>query len=105
MSAPVYFNEVASQYKVLEDRMYSFYNTDQSHNITKNKKAVIIVTCSKAVEIAEKVADRMSRTLEDLGFEVTDRLLFSDEDQTKHAGDDAELMARAKAVGKKFRNT
>lgn len=105
MSAPVYFNEVASQYKVLEDRMYSFYNTDQSHNITKNKKAVIIVTCSKPVEIAEKVADRMSRTLEDLGFEVTDRLLFSDEDQTKHAGDDAELMARAKAVGKKFRNT
>ena len=37
--------------------------------------------------------------------ELTDRLLFSDEDQTKHAGDDAELMARAKAVGKKFRNT
>lgn len=46
MSTPVYFNEVASQYKVLEDRMYSFYNNDASHNITAGKKAVIVVTSS-----------------------------------------------------------
>ena len=105
VSTPVYFNEVASQYKVLEDRMYSFYNEDFSHNIAKGKKAVVVVTCSRAMDIAKKVADRMSTTLENLGFEVTDRLLFSNEGHTKHARDDADLMARAKTAGLKFRNT
>lgn len=105
VSTPVYFNEVASQYKVLEDRMYSFYNKDSSHNITAGKKAVIVVTCSDSVNVADKVADRMGTTLENLGFEVTDKLLFFDEDRTKHANDDADLIARARVVGSKFRNT
>lgn len=47
----------------------------------------------------------MSLTLDNLGFEITDRLLFSNEGQTKHARDDKDLMARAKAAGLKFRNT
>lgn len=105
VSTPVYFNEVASQYKVLEDRMYSFYNKDSSHNITVGKKAVIVVTCSDSVNVADKVADRMGTTLENLGFEVMDKLLFSDEGQTKHAKDHADLIARARVVGSKFRNT
>lgn len=105
MSTPVYFNEVASQYKVLEDRMYCFFNSQNVHDIPPGKKAVIIASCSKPIAMAEKVADRMSETLEVLGFEISDKLLFSDEDQTKHAKDDKELMARAKKVGTRFRNT
>lgn len=105
MSTPVYFGEVTSQYKVLEDRMYCFYNSQDVHDMPPNKKAVVIVSCSEPIVIAEKVADRMSKTLETLGFEITDKLLFSDEGKTKHARDDKELMNLAKKAGARFRNT
>ena len=45
-STPVYFAAESAQFKVLEDRMYSFIGADGKPNLDPGKRAILVVTCS-----------------------------------------------------------
>ena len=104
-STPVYFGSPNAQYKILEDRMYSFLRADMSSTLEKDKKAIVVVTCSGPVEEAMPIADKMYGVLSSIGFEVIDKFVFSDVGGTISSKDDGELMDRAKKLGRNFRNT
>ena len=104
-STPVYFGSPNAQYKILEDRMYSFLKADMSSTLEKGKKAIVVVTCSGPVEEAMPIADKMYGVLSSIGFDVIDKFVFSDVGGTISSKDDGELMDRAKILGRNFRNT
>ena len=70
-STPVYFGSPNAQYKILEDRMYSFLKADMSSILEKGKKAIVVVTCSGPVEEAMPIADKMYGVLSSIGFDIT----------------------------------
>lgn len=104
-STPVYFGGPCSQYKMLEDRMYSFLGMDMKSNLPPGKKAIVVVSCGSHVEIAGEVADRMSRNLANIGFKVVDKICYCDQDGTRSPLSNDEVIAQAKAIGQKLRNT
>lgn len=85
--------------------MYSFLRADMSSTLEKDKKAIVVVTCSGPVEEAMPIADKMYGVLSSIGFEVIDKFVFSDVGGTISSKDDGELMDRAKKLGRNFRNT
>lgn len=105
VSTPVYFGGPSSQWKTIEDRMFSFLDENQKTRLAPGKKAVVIVTCSGKISVADQVAALISRNLEFMGFEIESTLTFSDEHGSKSAANDTEILAIAKGVGARFRNT
>lgn len=104
-STPMYFGSVCSQYKVVEDRMYSFLDSSRNSNLAPGKKAIIVVTCSSDVRNAELVAEKMAGVISAVGFEVVDTICYSDMGATRTAKDDKEIMTYSKSVGMRLRNT
>lgn len=105
-STPVYFAAESAQFKVLEDRMFSFIGADGKSNLEAGKRAILVVTCSGPEDAAAAATvERLSAIIPRLGFDLTDTIVFSDAGGTRRAADDAGLMARAKAVGLTMRNT
>ncbi|MFT0898364.1 flavodoxin family protein [Candidatus Methanoprimaticola sp. MG2] len=104
-STAVHFNNVSAQYKILEDRMYSFLNSDLSINIKTGKKAIVVVTAAASLENAKVIASHMAASLTMMGFEVIDRVVFSSDMGTKKASEDPDILLKAKQAGMKLRNT
>lgn len=105
VAVPVYFGGPAAQYKVLEDRMFSFLDDNFKSNIAPGKKVIIVVTCSGNVIVAEKVAKDIRDVFETCGFDFEDSIVFSDDHGRLRASDDAETLALAKGIGLRLRNT
>lgn len=105
IATPVYFGGPSAQFKILEDRMFSFLNNDMSSNLSPGKKLVVIVTCSGNISIADNVAKGISATFMACGFETEGTITFSDENDTRQACLDENVIALAKEIGLRFRNT
>ncbi|MBR4227373.1 MAG: flavodoxin family protein [Candidatus Methanomethylophilaceae archaeon] len=103
ISTPVYFNGPCSQYKMFEDRMYSFMDSNGKVTLPQGKKAVIIVTCSGPVEEAEAVYEHISGTMRTFGIEVIGKIVYTDEGGRKPAADNGSVLSEAKGLGKLFR--
>ncbi|MBQ8373593.1 MAG: flavodoxin family protein [Candidatus Methanomethylophilaceae archaeon] len=103
-SSPVYFGSVNAQYKILEDRMYSFIGPD-GRKAMAGKKAIVVTTLGEHVEMGKPVADHISHVLEAVGFDVIEKIVYSDEGGKSPASEDLELMKKMKALGLNFRNT
>lgn len=104
-STPVYFNGPNAQYKILEDRMYSFCKADGGSNLPSGKNAIIVVTSGAPSEAVAPIADNMANVLKRMGFNIIRTVLFSDEGGKKSATVDQELMDDMKNLGLNFRNT
>ena len=103
ISTPVYFDGPCAQYKMLEDRLYSFMAPDGSVTLPPGKKAVIVVTCGGPVEEADKVCAHISNTMAIFGIEVIGKIVYSDEFGKKPAADSVETLSKGKELGKLFR--
>lgn len=103
-SSPVYFGSVNAQYKVLEDRMYSFIGKDKKKAMV-GKKAIVVVTLGAPAEIGKPVANHMAYVLQGVGFEVIEEVVYSDEGGKSPASEDFDLMKKMKNLGLNFRNT
>jgi len=102
LSSPCYFGEVNGQFKLLEDRFYSFINADFSPNIAPGKKVAVVVTCGGGYDGAKAMADKLEGTMSGmLGFVPVGKIVaaFS---PTESAADNANLIAEAKAIGNKL---
>ncbi|MBR6203806.1 MAG: flavodoxin family protein [Candidatus Methanomethylophilaceae archaeon] len=103
ISTPVYFDGPCAQYKMLEDRLFSFMASDGSVTLPPGKKAVIVVTCGGSVEEADKVYAHISNTMAIFGIEVIGKIVYSDEYGKKPAADNDETLSKGKELGKLFR--
>ena len=103
-STPVYFGAPNAQYKTLEDRMYSFIGKDGKKAMA-GKNAIVVTTLGAPVEMGKPVADHMSHVLEAVGFDVIEKVVYSDDGGKSPASEDLELMKKMKALGLNFRNT
>ena len=78
---------------------------DMRSNLPQGKKAIVVVSCSSHNAVSEEVADRISRNLAEIGFDVIDKICYCDQNGTRSPLSNDEVLAQAKSVGQKLRNT
>jgi multimeric flavodoxin WrbA len=101
LSTPVYFGVQCAQYRLLEDRFYSFLNSDFSSNIAPGKKLAVVTTCGDSG--ADELADKLEGTMVNLyGFESVGKVAFSGSWPPGAAAGDEAVMAAAREIGSRF---
>ena len=103
ISTPVYFNGPCAQYKMFEDRLFSFMAPDGSVKLPPGKKTVIVVTCGGPKESGQKVCDHIANTFRMLGAEIVGTIVFSDQGGSRVASSCDDVIEQAKELGKTFR--
>ena len=69
--SPIYFNQFAGQFRLMEDRMYSLIDAGFKSRVVPGKKAVIITSQGDPNPASyEKAATEFAEVLKLLGFEV-----------------------------------
>ena len=103
LSTPCYFGEANGQFRLLQDRFFSFLNGDFSANIAPGKKLVTIVTCGGGLEGATALADKLEGGLAGMmGFTPIGKIVTPGCNPPDTAGKDSDVLAKAKDIGKKF---
>jgi len=103
IATPVYFGHSSSQYRMLEDRLYSFIEKDGSSLLPKGKKLVTVVTCGGDSSVADAVADDIERVYTNyFSFKPVGRIVLSDKGSKHAAEKDDELLEKARLLGKKL---
>lgn len=100
VSTPLYFGQPAAQYRLFEDRTYSFLNTDFTSNIGPGKKVITVVTYTADQEKAQGVADR----IEDLFVnafkaESSGKIVYRDNGSRDTAQNDSSILKTARDLG------
>lgn len=105
ISTPVYFGEKNSQYKMLEDRMFSLLDSDYKTNyLTKKKRRLVtVVSCGTDIEEANSVASNIEKFYsEKFGFEIFGRITYNDDNSRNLAFNNPELLNDAKLLGERL---
>ncbi len=101
LSTPVYFGEACGQYRLLEDRFFSFLDPSFKLNMPEGKKVAVVVAAGSAG--ADKLADKIEGVM--TGFfkcQCVGKLAFITGNDKGFAAGNAELLAKADAIGKSF---
>ena len=98
--SPIYFYHFTGQFKLMEDRMYSFINPGFSSRLAPGKKAVI-VTIQGNPDLAafEKATLEFAGILELLGFEVAKIIRMADGNAPDAVLERKDLLDEVKAAG------
>ena len=91
LSSPVYFGEACGQYRMLEDRLYGFLKADFSVSFEAG--------CAGAGVLAAKSEGTMKNYLK---CEPIGKIAVVTHNDRKFSENDADLVAQAKALGRKF---
>ncbi|MCK9323037.1 MAG: flavodoxin family protein [Candidatus Methanomethylophilaceae archaeon] len=103
LSAPCYFGQPSAQYRILEDRMFSFLDSNACSVIPCNKKLAVVITCSGGVSEADAVAKRISDDAVSLfKYQLIDTIVMADGVSRNAAANDAAILAKARDIGSKF---
>lgn len=101
--SPIYFYLFTGQFKLMEDRMYSFIDPGFNSRLRPGKKAVIVTSQGNPDLAAfEKAASEFAGILELLGFEVVETIQMADGNAPDAVLERKDLLDRAKAVGLAF---
>jgi Multimeric flavodoxin WrbA len=95
ISSPCYFGEVTGQFKLLQDRFYSFVGPDFTSNIAPGKKLATVITHGGGVDEAKALADKLEGIM--TGFlkcEAVGKIVSPDCNE--------DTLEKAKAIGAKF---
>ena len=102
LTSPLYFGQTCAQYRIFEDRMYSALGPNGS-NIPAGKKVTAVVTCGADIEAAQSEADHMNFVFQKyFAAEPVGSIVFKDSGDKDAASKDAEILDKAKDLGKKF---
>lgn len=101
-ATPMYFNMPTAQFKMVLDRMYADMSVDRSSSKLAGKKAIVAVTCGQNDSYAVQMINLLSNALESFGFDITDKMVFSDECGTRRFSGDKEAYRLACEVGKRY---
>lgn len=103
VATPMYFGHSSSQYRMLEDRMYSFLENDGNCTLAKGKKLVTVVTCGKDKGTAEIVANNIERVYTNyFGLIPSGKIVMVDHGSKNAAKNNESLLEEAKLIGKKL---
>lgn len=106
ISTPIYFGDCSAQFKLLLDRMYSFFGPNGKMFFPKGKKVVIVITCGGGRDAAELVAQKLENIfVNGLGCELMDKIIYSDMGSPDAAKNDENVINVAKTIGHAMRNT
>ncbi|MCQ2078874.1 MAG: flavodoxin family protein [archaeon] len=101
-ATPMYFNMPTAQFKMVFDRMYADMSVDRSVSKLAGKKAIIAVTCGQNDENAFHMVDLLSKAIEAFGFEITDRMVFSDDCGHRKFSADKGAYSKAREIGAQY---
>ena len=102
-STPLYFNHSASQYKMLEDRLYCLFGTDGRSLLKPGKKIAVVVTCGGDVDGAKACAKDIEGVYKTLGFESLGAVCYADSTLDNNVAKNAEVCKKARAIGQLIR--
>ncbi|MCL1811711.1 MAG: flavodoxin family protein [Methanomassiliicoccaceae archaeon] len=103
LSTPTYFGEANGQFRLLQDRFYSFLGPDFVPNIAAGKKLAIVVSCGGGADGARAMADKIEGAAAGmLKFVPVGKIVLVGANPPDTASKDAAVLAEAKAIGKKF---
>ena len=100
LSTAVYFGQPTGQYRLLEDRFYSFLDGTFTPNITPKKLAVVVTAGSAgADELAAQITGRMVSFFK---FESLGCVTMTGGNPPHEAEQNPEILAKAAEIGSKF---
>jgi multimeric flavodoxin WrbA len=100
LSTAVYFGQPTGQYRLLEDRFFSFIDGSFTPNITPKKLAVVVTAGSAgAQELADQIMGRMVSFFK---FEPLGTVTMANGNPPHAAEQNPELLAKAAELGSKF---
>ncbi len=98
-----YFGQPTAQYRMFEDRCFSFLGGDFVPNIVAGKKVAVVVTCGMGYDGAVKIADAIAGVWTNFfKGDVVGKIVRGDMMAPNAAAENAEIMEEAKALGKKL---
>jgi len=101
LSTAVYFGQPTGQYRLLEDRFFSFIDATFTPNIAPGKKLAVVVTAGSAGsdDIAAQIVGRMVNFFK---FEPVGTVTYNDGNPPNNAKQNPELLKKAAEIGSKF---
>ncbi len=98
-----YFGQPTAQYRMFEDRCFSFLGGDFVPNIAPGKKVAIVVTCGSGLDGAKTMASAIEGVWANFfKGEVVGKIVRGGLMGPNEASENAEIMEEAKALGKKL---
>jgi len=98
--SPIYFYLFTGQFKLMEDRMYSFIDPGFNSRLAPGKKAVIVTSQGNPDLAAfEKAASEFAGILKLLGFEVVETIQMANGNAPDAVLERKDLLDKAKATG------
>ncbi len=102
LSTPNYFGEASGQFRLLQDRFYSFIGADFVPNI-EPKKLVVVVSCGGPAAGGDALADKIEGSMvKYFKFEPIARMVIPNATPIDTVANDPEILEKAAAIGKKF---
>ncbi|MDR1404975.1 MAG: flavodoxin family protein [Candidatus Methanoplasma sp.] len=103
LSTPCYFGESDGQFKLLQDRFYSFVGQNFVPNIGSGKKLATVVSCGAGAESAKAMADKIEGIMAGmLKFEPVGKIVFTDANPPDTASKNGSVLKEAESIGKKL---
>jgi len=100
LSTAVYFGQPTGQYRLLEDRFFSFLDGTMTPNISPKKFAVVVTAGSAgADELAAQISGRMTAYFK---FDCIGCVTMVDGNNPHAAEQNPEILAKAAEIGSKF---
>lgn len=99
--SPIYFYLFSGQFKLMQDRMYSFIDSEFRSRLAPGKKAVIVTSQGHPdISAFEKAADEFAGIMKILGFEVAEIIRMGGGGAPDAVLERKDLLDKAKATGK-----
>ena len=103
LSTPFYFGEANGQFRLFQDRFYSFLGADMSSNLAPGKKVAVVVSCGSGADGAKALADKLEGIMvKYFKFESVGKIVLPGAGPPDVASNNSAVLAEAKAIGKKF---
>ena len=101
LSTAVYFGQPTGQYRLLEDRFFSFIDGSFTPNIAAGKKLAVVVTAGSAGadDLAAQITGRMVNYFK---FDPIGNITMTGGNPPHEAEQNPDLLAKAAEIGSKF---
>jgi multimeric flavodoxin WrbA len=102
LSTPLYFSEANGQFRLLQDRFFSFLDGTMRSNLPPGKKVATVVTCGSGAPVANALADKLEGTMVNYFQCVSVGKIVAAGNAPDDASKNKAAMEEAAAIGKKF---
>lgn len=103
LATPVYFGQATAQFRIFEDRTFSFVDPTFKPFIEAGKKVAIAITCGTGYDSAVALSKGLEGTMAGFfKFEPVGTIIAKDAMAPGCVAEDKAIMDEAFAIGKKF---